>query len=377
MSELRLIDSIDFVNLPAEKYWSFAKSYKGDKRAETKAMITGGTYAGSIKKDGHYARFIKDMDGNMRLQGRTKGVAGEYLNKIDWVPQCQPFFDSLPNGTVLLGELYFPNDRGSRKVTTILGCLQPKAIEGQEKGEKLTYYVFDVWAFNGKSYLNTKIEDRIRTLNDISTKFSMLSYIEFAKYYSGQELWEIYGNALANNEEGIVITKLGTTPDPGKRPARKTLKCKIEIEQTIDAFIDGDWKKPTKEYNGKEIETWTYWINDKTGEKLSIDSHYGEYISGEPIIPVTKLYYLNYAAAVSFSVMRDGVPVHIGYISGISDTMREVIVKNPDKIINSVFELSAMEIEHTANGYSLRHGKIVQLRCDKDYKVCDWAQIEQ
>ena len=377
MSELRLIDSIDFVNLPAEKYWSFAKSYKGDKRAETKAMITGGTYAGSIKKDGHYARFIKDMDGNMRLQGRTKGVAGEYLNKIDWVPQCQPFFDSLPNGTVLLGELYFPNDRGSRKVTTILGCLQPKAIEGQEKGEKLTYYVFDVWAFNGKSYLNTKIEDRIRTLNDISTKFSMLSYIEFAKYYSGQELWEIYGNALANNEEGIVITKLGTTPDPGKRPARKTLKCKIEIEQTIDAFIDGDWKKPTKEYNGKEIETWTYWINDKTGEKLSIDSHYGEYISGEPIIPVTKLYYLNYAAAVSFSVMRDGVPVHIGYISGISDTMREVIVKNPDKIINSVFELSAMEIEHTANGYSLRHGKIVQLRCDKDYKDCDWAQIEQ
>ena len=377
MSELRLIDSIDFVNLPAEKYWSFAKSYKGDKRAETKAMITGGTYAGSIKKDGHYARFIKDMDGNMRLQGRTKGVAGEYLNKIDWVPQCQPFFVSLPNGTVLLGELYFPNDRGSRKVTTILGCLQPKAIEGQEKGEKLTYYVFDVWAFNGKSYLNTKIEDRIRTLNDISTKFSMLSYIEFAKYYSGQELWEIYGNALANNEEGIVITKLGTTPDPGKRPARKTLKCKIEIEQTIDAFIDGDWKKPTKEYNGKEIETWTYWINDKTGEKLSIDSHYGEYISGEPIIPVTKLYYLNYAAAVSFSVMRDGVPVHIGYISGISDTMREVIVKNPDKIINSVFELSAMEIEHTANGYSLRHGKIVQLRCDKDYKDCDWAQIEQ
>ena len=377
MSEYGIIDGVNFVESEAEKYWSFAKSYKGDKRAETKAMITGGAYTGAIKKDGHYARFIKDMNGNMRLQGRTKGVAGEYLNKIDWVPQCQPFFDSLPNGTVLLGELYFPNNRGSRKVTTILGCLQSKAIERQEKGEKLTYYVFDVWAYNGKSYLNTKIEDRIKTLNNISAIFSMPPYIEFAKYYSGQELWEIYGNALANNEEGIVITKLGTTPDPGKRPARKTLKCKLEIEQTIDAFIDGDWKKPTKEYSGKEIETWTYWINDKTGEKLSISSHYREYINGESIIPVTKLYYLNYAAAVSFSVMKDGVPIHIGWISGIPDTMREVIVKNPDKIINSVFELSAMEIEHTTNGYSLRHGKIVQRRCDKNYSDCDWSQIEQ
>ena len=205
----------------------------------------------------------------------------------------------------------------------------------------------------------------------------MPPYIEFAKYYSGQELWEIYGNALANNEEGIVITKLGTTPDPGKRPARKTLKCKLEIEQTIDAFIDGDWKKPTKEYNGKEIETWTYWINDKTGEKLPIGSHYREYISGEPIIPVTRLYYLDYAAAVSFSVMKDGVPIHIGYISGIDDSFRKGIVEDNENWKGKVYELSAMEIEHTTNGYSLRHGKIVQRRCDKNYNDCDWSQIEQ
>ena len=123
------IDGIDFVNLEAEKYWSFPKAYKGDKKKETKYMITCGDYIGSLKQDGHYARFIKDEDGNMILQGRTKSVSGEYLNKIDWVPQCHSFFDSLPNGTCLLGELYFPNQKGSRKVTTILGCLKNKALD--------------------------------------------------------------------------------------------------------------------------------------------------------------------------------------------------------------------------------------------------------
>ena len=37
--------------------------------------------------DGAYYRFIKDMDGNMRLQGRSKSVSGDYLDKLAWVPQ--------------------------------------------------------------------------------------------------------------------------------------------------------------------------------------------------------------------------------------------------------------------------------------------------
>ena len=40
------IDNIDFVNLPAEKYWSFSKTYKGNKKEEIKYMITSGNYIG-------------------------------------------------------------------------------------------------------------------------------------------------------------------------------------------------------------------------------------------------------------------------------------------------------------------------------------------
>lgn len=371
------IDNIDFVNLPAEKYWSFSKTYKGNKKEEIKYMITSGNYIGSIKKDGHYARFIKDEDGNMILQGRTQSVSGEYLNKIDWVPQCHSFFESLPNGTCLLGELYFPNQKGSRKVTTILGCLKDKALARQEQGEKLCYYVFDVWAYNGKSLLNTSIETRINTYLDyeILDLFKVENYIVKAEYYNGEELWEKLGDALSNGEEGIVITRKDSHAEPGKRTARKTLKIKQEINDTIDAFIDGNYKPATRDYKGKTpLDQYSYWENIRTGE-ISGKCKFLEYTNGEPWEPVSRLYALGYAGSISFSVMKDGKPVHIGYISGITDEMRKGIVENPEKYIHKVFELSAMEIEHIGESYSLRHGKIEKERLDKNYLDCDFSQI--
>ena len=145
--KLGLIDGIDFQELESEKYWSFPKSYKKDSKAETRNMIFSGDYLGTRKMDGAYYRFVKDMDGNMVLQGRSRSVSGEFLNKIDWIPHLHNFFNSLPNGTCLLGELYFPTHEGSSEVTKIIGCKTPKAIERQAN-DKLHYYIFDVWAFD-------------------------------------------------------------------------------------------------------------------------------------------------------------------------------------------------------------------------------------
>lgn len=372
MNNYGFIDNISFIDLPAEKYWSFPKTYKGDKHKDTKDFILSEVYIGSIKQDGHYARFIKDDEGNMRLQGRTESVNGGYLNKIEWVPQCMEFFNSLPNGTCLLGELYFPTKRGSRNVTTILGCLKEKALDRQNKGEKLSYYVFDVWAFDGKSYLKTKIEDRIKTLNSLKEK--KFDNIEIADYLKGEELWNKYGEVLASGGEGIVITKLGTVPEPGKRTARKTLKCKMEVEETIDAFVDGNYKESTVEYSGKMIDTWTYWMNTKTGEKFN-KNMYKEYVNGEPIIAITKGFYNGWASAISFSVMKGNDPVHICWISGIDESIKEKIVTNPKELIGKVAAITCMEVEHIDGEYSLRHPRIDTWRNDKTYKDCEWTQI--
>lgn len=369
------IDGIDFHNLESEKYWSFPKTYKGDKQAETKSFIMSEEYLGAEKMDGHYARLIKDEDGNIILQGRSKSVSGDYLDKHEWVPQLNAFFKWLPNGTCLLGELYFPNQRGSRKVTTILGCLKDKAIERQNAGEKLCYYIFDIWAWGGESFLDKTAEARFNKITEINGYAQPINnYNRYAKYLKGEELWNALGQILNTGGEGIVITRANSKPEPGKRTARKTLKVKMEIEQTIDAFLDGDYKLPTRLYSGKEIENWQYYENIKTGEKENKNMYF-EYSMGMPWEPVTKNYFYGRAAAVSISVMKNGKPFHIGYISGIPDEMREGIVHHPEKYINKVYEITCMEIEKIDGNYSLRHAKFVQERPEKKYLDCDFSQI--
>ena len=157
--------------------------------------------------DGAFYKFIKDEDGNMELLGRSKSVSGDYLNKIEWVPQLMPFFESLPNGTCLLGEIYFPNNEGSNHVTTIMGCLKEKAIARQEAKEKLHYYIFDVLAYNNKVTYTNSVELRVNALKTLSLLYSKCPYVEWAEYYSGKELWDNLTFTLIERLQNTGINK--------------------------------------------------------------------------------------------------------------------------------------------------------------------------
>lgn len=363
---LNIIDGIDFVESPVQKYWSFPAGTDNPK-ALARNMIFSGEYIGSRKYDGAFYKFIKDEDGNMRLQGRSKGVGGEYLNKIGHVPQLHPFFDSLPNGTVLLGELYFPNNEGSRHTTTIMGCKEDKAITRQEKGDKLFYYVFDVLAFNGHSLLNKTIIERVTTLYYIRDNFNSV-YINFAEYFTGKELWDKLQEILSNGGEGVVITKLGTTYQPGKRPARQTLKIKKEVQQNIDCFFTGRFTNPAKEYTGKELQNWKYYQNVKTGELVK-GLFYKEYITDGSLIPVTKSYFMGMAGSLEIAVLKDEKVYPIGLLSGLT----EEIKSNPIAYKNKCIEVNAMQIEPDTG--ALRHAKLVQFRPDLNIEDCTWSKI--
>ena len=52
----------------------------------------------------------------------------------------------------------------------------------------------------------------------------------------GEALLQLMYRSRAEGEEGIVITKASSFPEPGKRTSRKTLKIKKEIENDIDCF---------------------------------------------------------------------------------------------------------------------------------------------
>lgn len=366
-----MIHEVDFHEMENQKYWSFPKSYKKDAKAETRNMVFSGDYIGARKMDGAFYKFIKNDDGSMELLGRSRSVSGDFLNKIEYVPQLTPFFEALPNGTCLLGEIYFPKNEGSSNVTTIMGCLKDKAINRQEQGEKLHYYVFDVLAYDGNIYYKDSIMTRLQVLDGIEDWYNNFikekcPYVEFAQYYEGAELWEQLQQILEIGGEGVVITKKNTCYQPGKRPARQTLKIKKEIGDTLDVVVLSGIA-PSKEYTGKNIETWNLWYNEYTDEKLEGEL-FKDYNTGSPIIPVTKNFFHDWAGSLQIGVVKDGKLVSIGAISGLT----EEILANADKYRGKVMEVSCMEILPTLG---LRHPKFIKWRPDLNIEDCTWEKV--
>lgn len=375
-----MIDGVDFWDtFEAMKYWSHPKSYDiKRKREEARNMVFSEQYLGARKMDGIWQMIIKDNDGNFHARSRTESVNGGYADKAEWIPDICEELKSIPNGTVLLGELYFPDNEGSRKVTSVFNCLKDKCLERQKKNGNLHFYVFDILAYNGKSLINIAFKTRIDHYleHELLDIFKNSTYIEAAKYVIGEELWHLYNDVIAAGGEGIVITKENCKYLCGKRTARMTLKMKKELEETIDAFYDGNYREATREYSGKEVDSWQYWINTKTGEHAN-RCMYPEYLNGEAWEPVTKAFFYGWASAISFSVMKDGKPFHIGFISGITEDVRQGVVEHPEDWIGKVAELSAMEIERIDGGFSLRHGRILEWRSDKAKDDCLYSQIAE
>jgi ATP-dependent DNA ligase len=188
------------------------------------------------------------------------------------------------------------------------------------------------------------------------TSAAKIEYIEFAHYLRGKNLWEHLSNILASGGEGIVMTKLGTVPSPGKRTARKTLKVKKELSENIDCFFTGRGTVPTRLYSGKEIETWKYWENMRTGVKVEGEL-YKNYAGGAPYEPVTKPYFYGWAGSLEIGVLKDGEIYPIGFLSGLTDEIKA----DPGAQSMKCIEVTAMEILPTGG---IRHAKLERFRPD-------------
>lgn len=361
------VDGIDWLNCPAMKYWSFPKSYAKDSKAEIKNYIFSGDYIGALKVDGYYQRLVKDEDGNCFMIARSKNVKGEPVDKYEWVPQLHSFMESLPNGTVLLSECYLPGDEGSKKITTLLGCLKDKCIARQKAGKELHFYVFDVCAWAGKNVITETIAARVCAYLD-HIRFSYPHpYVTYAKYLEGEQLWFALEKYLLEDREGMVILRKDCPIYFKRTPARMSIKIKKEINETIDCFFTGKTTMPTKEYTGKEITTWPYWINEKTGEKFN-ECKFKEFYDGSPLRPITKPYFNGWAGSLEIGVMKDGEIYPIGYLSGITDEIKA----NPDKYKMQPIEVTAMEILDSG---ALRHAKFVGFRPDLTLEDCVYEKV--
>ena len=350
------VAGIDWINAEAMKYWSHTSATPAEKRKqEIRNAVFSGDYIGARKVDGYYERLIKDEDGNCFMVARSKNVHGEATEKLAWVPQIHDFMKSLPNGTVLLSECWLPGDEGSKKITSLLGCLKDKCIARQEKGQKLHFYIFDVMAWAGEDFTKTPFIDRTEYLHLISHAY-LHDYIEWAQYYEGVQLWDKLQFLLAEGYEGMVIMRKDAPVYFKRTPARVSFKVKKEIAETLDCFFTGKATPPSKDYQGKEIENWQYWVDQDTDERLPVGNHYYEaFMDGKRYIPVTKPYYLHYAGSLEIGLVKpadgrcritpdsewvDGLNiVPIGYLSGLTDEIK----MNYKDYAGRVIEVGAME----------------------------------
>lgn len=346
---------------------------KKDKLSE---ICASGEYFAEEKLDGALYQFCRTDKGNY-LFGRTVSVKNGLLtNKIDNVPHISSALSCLPCGTVIVGEIYVPGGT-SKNVTSIMGCLPAEAIKRQDKQGKIKYYLHDMIFYDGEDMQSLGAEVRYQKLVEAWNEFHLeqFDFLRLAESFdTGIE--ERLSQILAAGGEGIVLKKKDAPYSEGKRPAWATIKCKQM--DTID-LVCTRAIEATKEYTGKELETWPYWQErserNQNGEYTWLSSegqYYEDYLHNPHIYrPVTKPCFYGWKTAIGIGAYDDeGNLKEIGTVSsGLTDEMRAHL----DGYVGQVVSLQCMSIDRKEK--TLRHPIVKVWRDDKNAAECKLSEV--
>jgi len=363
----------------------------GNKPAESVIERTwaSGDWFMQEKKDGAWYQLEKTALGEVYLFGRTKSkVTGEYTEKIANVPHIKEWAEKyLPNATTLIGEIYVLGGK-SNDVTKIMGCTPENAHERQYEPENFNtyggpvhYYVFDIIRYFGKDLCAEGTYQRYRYLEiDLEEAFWDNQYVELAPIFE-DNFEEHLKNIFAAGGEGAVFKKKDCPYRSGKRTTTSQMYKYKEHLDSID-LICMELLDPVKEYTGKELETWPYWI--ERGETTSDgnfnwircnENYYKDSLSNPHIFkPVTKSYFYGWKNALKLGAYKDGKLVEVGRVaSGLTDADREDMALHPENWLNKVIEVECMSVNKKEG--TMRHPVFKRVRDDKGPDDCKWKEI--
>ena len=355
--------------LPAMLIWKLPAG-KEDKLSE---VCENGEYFLEEKIDGAFYQFVKTQNYSY-LFGRTVSrKTGLLTEKGANVPHIMGALSSIPADTVIVGEIYVPGGT-SKDVTSVMGCLAEKAI-ARQKDNPIHFYLHDITFYNGEDVTALGAEERYDILHKLWDECGLAQYgfLRLAEKIT-ENLEQTISDILARGGEGAVLKKKDAPYTPDKRPAWSTVKIKQmdSIDLVCMGFCD-----PTKEYTGKEIETWPYWVKTTDDpefgevEELSMSCKYGE----EGWQPVTKYYAFNQYSAIKIGAYdNNGTLVELGTVSsGLTDEMKQSMSENPVFYLGMVVSLDCMSIDKGSK--TLRHPVFKAWRGDKNPEDCKISEV--
>lgn len=342
-----------------------------------KDLWTHKDWVGEQKYDG--ARYlIRKDNGKVSVVSRTPSVKdGLPVDKTENVPHFVDWFQTyIPDNTVIDGEIITHELGTSNQVTSIMGSKPERALKLQQEDGWVQYVMFDVLFWDGKDLTKLPYHARRKILEKIyKEKFGGSRFFKIAKLFIKENLEKVYQEIVNAGGEGLILKNLyapyeySLVGEKHKRP--KNTWVKVKKYKTYDCIITG-FTEPTKEYKGKEIETWQYWYHaEKDLYTLKQNVPYQELLK-EGFEPVTKDFYMGWIGAIKYGQMKEGKLIEIGQTDGIEDEIKAKISANREKFIGEVIEIGAFR--QNKKTHALVHPRFIRFRPDKTPSMCEVEQ---
>jgi hypothetical protein len=347
------------------------------KEEKLEALWTDPNWVAERKYDGFRYRLQKE-NGKVSVLSRNPSVGTSIpVDKAGNVPHLVELMMNCPDGTAIDGEIITHENCESHEVTRIMGCDAPKAISRQEEEGYVKFVAYDLLFWKGKDATGLPYIKRRQALTEIIDNVIPRSPYIFSSMIVFDNKEQFYEEIVKGGGEGVILKRIHATYqislDPKKIKKPKDTWVKVKKYDTYDCVIMG-FTEPTKEYSGKELDTWQYW-ETPTGDLFYRENQLSTELKDKGFIPVTKPYYNGWCGAIKFGQhdKDTGILLEVGDTSGISDEIKQMLSLNPESFIGKVIEVGAMR-QNKKSG-ALVHPRFLQFRDDKLPEQCILGEV--
>lgn len=250
------------LELEPQKYWQPPKgnTYAQQILANPEKFSQ---YTFTPKMDGEWNKLMWDGE-HMYMLARARNVQGVFTDRWEKFPHIISQLMDLPKNTILLGEIAYDDiTKTAKDVGSIMRSLVPLALEKQKK-TPLHYYIFDCLMWDGEDLSGQSYEQRYMLNTKLFEYFNKKIFVDKAYVHilypqTIDKLLAYLEDYFARGGEGVVLIDKNTKYAFGSRPVRASVKIKKQLDE-FEAVVMSTLE-PNKIYEGKEIETWKFFVD--------------------------------------------------------------------------------------------------------------------